>query len=266
MRSLSIVLIVLVALCSCQFISNSNNQPNQLPKDKSKVWIFIMAGQSNMAGRATIEPFDTITNPRIFTINKWDKLVLAKEPLHKYEPGVSGLDCGLSFANHILLNAKDSIYIILVPAAIGGSSIDQWLYDSVHRKVKLYSNLLSKVEEAKKYGIVKGVLWIQGEEEAVKSATENYKIKLQSFILKVRNDLKDSTIPFLIGRIKGFDSNILNWEKINNSIDSIQKSMIKVGVINTSDLDHAGDKIHFDSNSQRLIGKRFATELLPMLY
>ena len=41
-------------------------------------WIFIMAGQSNMAGRGFVEPEDTIPNKRILTINKDNKWIYAK--------------------------------------------------------------------------------------------------------------------------------------------------------------------------------------------
>ncbi|MEQ8808135.1 MAG: sialate O-acetylesterase, partial [Imperialibacter sp.] len=32
---------------------------------KPQTWVFVMAGQSNMAGRGIVEPQDTVTNPRI---------------------------------------------------------------------------------------------------------------------------------------------------------------------------------------------------------
>src|SRR6478735_4229278 len=61
-----------------------------------KTWIFIMAGQSNMAGRGLVEPEDTLVNKRILTIDSEAHLIIAKEPLHWYEPSRTGLDCGYS--------------------------------------------------------------------------------------------------------------------------------------------------------------------------
>src|SRR5687767_8499965 len=58
--------------------------PQRLPKKKN-VWVFIMAGQSNMAGRGFVEPQDTVSNARILAINKDNEIILAKEPLHFYE-------------------------------------------------------------------------------------------------------------------------------------------------------------------------------------
>ena len=122
---------------------------------KDKTWVFILAGQSNMAGRGAIDfnPFngDTITNQRIQTINQNGEIVLAKEPLHFYEPKMAGLDCGLSFARTMLLSIPEDVTILLIPTAVGGSSIKKWIDDSVHRGVPLWSNFKHQVEIAKKY-------------------------------------------------------------------------------------------------------------------
>ena len=92
---------------------------------KKNTWVFIMAGQSNMAGRGLIEPQDTIPSQRILTINKNGQIVIAKEPLHFYEPSRTGLDCGLSFGKTLLKDIPDSITIIVIPTAVGGRSINQ---------------------------------------------------------------------------------------------------------------------------------------------
>ena len=112
--------------------------------NKENVWVFIMAGQSNMAGRGIVEPGDTVPDKRIMSINKEGHIILAKEPLHFYEPERTGLDCGLSFAKTLIKKIPDSISILMIPTAVGGSSIKQWLEDSLYRNVKLFSNFFIK--------------------------------------------------------------------------------------------------------------------------
>ena len=124
-------------------------------QDKKKTWVFILAGQSNMAGRGAVEAEDSVTHPRIMMINKQGQIVPAKEPLHFYEPKMAGLDCGLSFANAMIKDCPDDVSILLIPAAVGGSNIRQWLGDSVHRGVKLLSNFKEKMALAKQYGTIK---------------------------------------------------------------------------------------------------------------
>jgi hypothetical protein len=122
--------------------------------DKQNVWVFILAGQSNMAGRGKVEPDDTIPNTRILSINKNGDLIIAKEPLHFYEPSMTGLDCGLSFGKTLLKHIPDSITILIIPTAVGGSSISQWINDSIFRNVTLFSNF-SKQSIIKSKNILK---------------------------------------------------------------------------------------------------------------
>ena len=53
---------------------------SELP-EKQNLWVFVMAGQSNMAGRGTVAPLDTITDKRIITVSKEGKWIIAKEPI-----------------------------------------------------------------------------------------------------------------------------------------------------------------------------------------
>ena len=124
-------LLLLVFLISCSrniaverttYFPKQTDMATQYPK-KENVWVFIMAGQSNMAGRGIVEPPDTVSNKRIFSINKAGQIILAKEPLHFYEPNLTGLDCGLSFAKTIIKKIPDSVFVLIMPVAIGGSSI-----------------------------------------------------------------------------------------------------------------------------------------------
>ncbi|MFC0076483.1 sialate O-acetylesterase [Flavobacterium procerum] len=89
---------------------------------RSKVWVFVMAGQYNMEGRGFVEPQDTVPSSRILTLNIKNELVYAKEPIYFSTPSYSGLDCGMSFANELLANIPKDIHILLLPTAVGDSS------------------------------------------------------------------------------------------------------------------------------------------------
>ncbi len=68
-------------------------------------------------------------------VSKKNLTTTPKEPLHLYEPNLMGLDCGLSFAKEIRSQIPENIKIVLIPCAVGGSSINQWVGDSLHRNV-----------------------------------------------------------------------------------------------------------------------------------
>ncbi|TCD28340.1 sialate O-acetylesterase [Pedobacter psychrodurus] len=231
-------------------------QSNQDPR--KNIWVFILAGQSNMAGRAKIEPQDTVTNKRILLMNSNGKIAIAKEPLHSYEPDMAGLDCGLSFGNMLLKNVPDSVSILLVPAAVGGSSIDQWLGDSLHRGVKLFTNFTQLVKMCGQYGQLKAILWHQGESDANPKKALFYQKKLQNLFAKFRSETDNLKLPILTASIGTFklqntDQKLINKAIKDNAIEDPNTFLIK-----TDDLSDRGDELHYDSKSQRKMGKRFA--------
>jgi hypothetical protein len=225
--------------------------------DKSRVWVFIMAGQSNMAGRGIVEPKDTISSDRIFTINLSGELILAKEPLHLYEKTRTGLDCGLSFAKSIISAVPDSICVLLIPTAIGGSSTSQWLGDSSKRGVNLLTNFKEKAKIGQKFGIVKGILWHQGEADANEKDVYSYLKRLSSLFEKFRIIVGDERLPILLGELGRYSGNDY-WLKVNEQIHLYSKSDKNSAVVFTGDLKEKGDKEHFNSQGQRIIGQRFA--------
>ena len=236
-----------------------------IPK-KENVWVFIMAGQSNMAGRGIIEPEDTVSNKRILSIDKNGQIIIAKEPLHFYEPERTGLDCGLSFAKALIKKLPDSISILMIPTAVGGSSISQWLNDSLYRNVKLFSNLLAKIEIGKQNGVIKGFLWHQGESDANEKDIPHYKQRLVLLFSKFRTAVGNNEMPVLIGELGSFSENPANFSLINKAIREYAAEDKTSRVISTKDLKDKGDHLHFDSKGQRTMGRRFAKEYLETFY
>ncbi len=230
--------------------------------EKKNVWVFLLAGQSNMAGRGFVEPQDTIPSKRILTINKNNELIYAKEPLHFYEPTATGLDVGLSFGEELIKNIPDSISVLLLPTAVGGSSITQWLNDENFRNVQLFSNFKEKLELGKSYGAIKGIIWHQGESDANKEDIENYEKRLSQLISKFRKNSGNNELPIIIGELGSFSDNNEQWKEINEQIRAYATTDSLTIVVQTSDLKHKGDKVHFSSESIRILGKRYAKKYL----
>nr|GEU99621.1 molybdenum cofactor sulfurase [Tanacetum cinerariifolium] len=120
--------------------------------------VFILAGQSNMAGRG-------------------------------------GVINGMAFANAMLRNdPRRSRVIGLVPCAIGGSGIDEWSRDK--RLYKRLVNR-AKVA-VKSGGEIRAVLWFQGERDTINiTDAESYKGKLQKLFIDLRYDLKSPLLPVI---------------------------------------------------------------------
>lgn len=247
-----------------QFFPKVIQKVTKLPK-KKETWVFIMAGQSNMAGRGQVEPQDTIPNDRLLTINANGELIVAKEPLHFYEPTLTGLDCGVAFGRTLLEKIPKNISILLIPTAVGGSAIQQWLGDSTYRNVKLLSNFKEKVEIGLHYGKIKGILWHQGESN---TGNENsislHTARISELFKTFRHITKNKNLPILLGELGSYSKNNTNWQLLNVSLRDYVKTDKNSSLIFTQDLKHKGDDIHFNSEGQRKIGERFAIEYLKM--
>ena len=232
---------------------------------EEETWVFLMAGQSNMAGRASIESQDTITNPRVLAIDSTGQVILAQEPIHFDEPTAAGLDCGLSFGKFIASNTPDNVSVLLIPTAIGGSSIRQWIDDETHRDVQLLTNFREKVELGKTLGEIRGVLWHQGESDAFTTGILAYNERLESLFSTFRDFIDNPSVPILIGELGSFSPNDENWQAINAVIRDYSLNDSNSRVISTADLEHRGDSLHFNSAGQRAMGERFAFEVLDMM-
>eukprot|EP00438_Fugacium_kawagutii_P031637 Skav202134 [mRNA] locus=scaffold3391:17312:17974:+ [translate_table: standard] len=118
--------------------------------------MFLLAGQSNMAGRGEI--VESVDNPRILamTDGTWS---LARHPLHNDKPEKAGVGPGLSFGRSIVDFSPTCVG--LLPCAFGGSEIERWIADG---------DLLREAKECVKKGqaaggVLKGILWHQGESD-----------------------------------------------------------------------------------------------------
>ncbi|WP_422351095.1 sialate O-acetylesterase [Flagellimonas sp.] len=257
----------LSVLASCTFLSETPI-PRKDGGDYIKpenIWIFLMTGQSNMAGRGTMESQDLVTNKRIITLDSGGEWIVAKEPLHFYEPSGAGLDCGISFAQELLKNIPDSITIGMVPCAVGGSSVFNWLNDSEHRGVKLLSNFKNKVVLSKAKGTIKGILWHQGESNAKPTDIPVYKDSLVALFDEFRNKIGDEELPILMGELGRFAEPVEKagyFSEINLILAGIAEEEEHCYLISSEGLGHKGDNLHFNSAAQRELGRRYAITYL----
>ena len=94
-------------------------------KVDSTLQIFLLAGQSNMAGRGVVEARDSAVHPRVLKLDQTMKWVPAVDPLHWDKPKIVGAGLGRSFGLVVASRNADA-RIGLVPAAVGGSPISTW--------------------------------------------------------------------------------------------------------------------------------------------
>ncbi len=87
--------------------------------------MFLLVGQSNMAGRGKVSEEDQKPRERVLMLSKEAKWVPAVDPLHFDKPGIAGVGLGRSFGLEIA-KAHPDITVGLIPCAVGGSPISSW--------------------------------------------------------------------------------------------------------------------------------------------
>ncbi|HAA16868.1 MAG TPA: hypothetical protein DCE41_36210 [Cytophagales bacterium] len=230
-----------------------------------KTWVFILAGQSNMAGRAEIEEEDLETNPRILSMRRSGKIGLAQNPLHNYEPGKNALGPGLPFAKALLEHLPPEDTILLVPTAIGGTTVNMWLNDVEHKNYSLLTNFSDKVKLAQERGSIQGILWYQGESDALQENFDSYEIEFPMLIEQFRELCGRENLPILTGDLPLFTTSPTQFNRLNDLMNAtVQRDAFLYGV-DSEGLTHIGDFFHIDSEGQRLLGSKYA-EVVKAIY
>lgn len=124
----------------------------------SPLRVFLMAGQSNMAGRgrfADVAPIPCL-NIRKFREGTWQP---ALEPLHHGQPGRDAVGLGMSFAAELRRLHPDWT-IGLVPCAFGGTPLARWMKGGDLHEAAVTS--ARKALAAAPGTLLAGLLWHQG--------------------------------------------------------------------------------------------------------
>lgn len=233
---------------------------NYLKPTDSTFDLYLLIGQSNMAGRGKItEKYKEEGSPKVFMLNKENTWVLAKHPLHFDKPTIAGVGPGLAFGIEMSKN-KFSHRIGLIPCAVGGTSINVWVpgaYDS-STKTHPYDDMLIRLKEAQKSGELKGVIWLQGESDSSPEKAANYLQKLKELIERVRAEAGNSALPFVAGELGRYRQ---QYENINRILKELPANVPNTAIASSKGLIDKGDTTHFAPSSAKKMGERMAKKM-----
>src|ERR1700760_1286322 len=88
----------------------------QKPAVDSNFHLYLLIGQSNMAGRGAADAVSKEVNPRILMLDSVNQWVNATDPVHFDKPSIAGVGPALGFSNAMLKGEKN-IRIGLIPCA-----------------------------------------------------------------------------------------------------------------------------------------------------
>ncbi|HUT45467.1 MAG TPA: sialate O-acetylesterase [Sedimentisphaerales bacterium] len=228
--------------------------------------LYILAGQSNMAGRGKVQEQDMQVHPRVYVLNQNDEWELAKDPLHFDKPGIVGVGPGLAFGK-AMAGYKKRVRIGLIPCAAGGSPISSWTKGGYHDQTKShpYDDAVRRARAAMQSGVLKGIIWHQGESDSKPEKIQVYQAKHVELIAGFRQDLGDEEIRFVVARLGDFyvERNP-DAESINRILANIPDKIENTACVDVSGLTHKGDVLHFDTRSSRELGGRYAELMIKL--
>lgn len=248
---------ILLGLMLGTTVSFAQTAPEQMD-------LYLLIGQSNMAGRGATDEVSKPASPKIWSINRQLEWKTAADPLHADKPAVVGVGPGLTFAQEILKRNPDRP-IGLIPCAVGGSGIDDWQPGAKHEQTGIfaYDEMLARVKEAQKRGTIKGIIWHQGESDSSPEKKDAYADKLADFFKRLRRDTHTENVPVVVGTLGDFYvAKTPDAAFINAVITDYAKKNKRVYLASASGLTHKGDDTHFDTPSARELGKRYAEAFL----
>lgn len=222
--------------------------------------LYLLVGQSNMAGRGAVEAVDKMPHPRVWVLNRAGQWVPAAEPLHFDKPDVAGVGPGLAFGK-LMAEADTSIVIGLVPCAVGGSAIDSWRPRGYHEQTKShpYDDALRRAKLALTAGILHGILWHQGESDSKPELVAGYEQQLTELIAQFRRELSTPDVPVVVGTLGDFYvAKIPSAARINAIFQELPNRIPHVACVDASGLTDKGDQTHFNAPSARELGRRYA--------
>lgn len=241
-----IVILGLIILSSCT------------PKNNMDIYLCI--GQSNMAGRGPMDASvsDTLEHVFLFTDNPdqiWEK---AANPLNKYSSIRKRLEMqqvspAYSFAKEMAA-AHPQNRIGLVVNAKGGTSINMWHPDSL-----FFQEAVRRTKLAMQYGELKGIIWHQGCSDARK--WKSYRQKLEYMVSEFRREFGDEHIPFIAGQLS---PDKIHRKPFNEMLLTVPNHIKHSAAVSSEGLSTI-DSTHFDTKSQVILGRRYATEMLKLI-
>jgi hypothetical protein len=257
--------------------------------------IFLLAGQSNMAGRGRVPtPIDVDGQPST-AIKMWDPargIVAASDPLLHPEAGSKPTAVGpaMSFAKSYVAYLNDVGYpnrrVLLVGAAWGGTSFVEDVAQLHRRWIAtsdpavggdLYRTAVSRANAAITAAVAqapgsqfKGILWHQGESDLVRGGAGAYAANHKALMIALRSKITGAaSAPIVVGEMTP-----CFWSQCESSVRTVSQGdrdlflrylhritieLGKAAWVSSAGLqgNEAGDQIHFNTASQRELGRRY---------
>ena len=248
--------------------------------------IYIAYGQSNMEGNATNfdKNVDGKEHPRVKMFATTSCSNLGRPTVGEMYPAVPPMfkcNAGLSPADWFGRHMADSlpnVTIGIIPVAEGGTSIrlfdpddyknylnsaESWLKNGA----KAYGDdgnamgrIIEVAKKAQEKGVIKGIIFHQGETDGGMSNWEQIVKKTYEYMLK-QLGLNAEETPFVAGEMVDGGS----CAGFSSRVRGLSKYIANFGVASSKGYGSKGDGLHFTVEGYRGMGLRYAQEMLKLV-
>ena len=224
--------------------------------------IFLLMGQSNMAGRGLLEDVEPIRDERIrvFQDGRWSSRRGAAAPRpaqrrHRARHELRTHQCWTAGPRHREIG--------LVPWAVGSTPLERWMPGA-----DLYEGAMAAAREPVRDGTVKAVLWHQGEHDSKSDAeASSYVRRFSAMVATLREQLDAPSLPVIVGELGSFLSERPDFEHyrtVNAELHKAPDALPRCAFVSAEGLTDKGDGLHFDARSLRIFGERYAAAYLRL--
>jgi hypothetical protein len=244
-------------------------------------FVFLLFGHSNMEGVPQPEAEDRVENPRVKVMaydncpglgrvyNEW---YTASPPLHSCGLGVGPGD----YFGKTLAEAFPDATIGLVPNAIAGVDIDffrkgvtsarrsEFRIPPDNQRSTAYDMIIERARLAQQVGVIKGILFHQGESDSGEPNRSQWVGKLQEIVADLKSDLGLGDVPFLAGELLYNANGGCCGDSINPLIATLPALIPNAFVVSADGLANI-DAFHFDLPGQRELGRRYGQIMIDAL-
>jgi len=264
--------------------------PNQPPPDTD---IWLLAGQSNMAGSGMREPYEE-PSPDVWLFDLTDRWRMAEEPFTIDR--LDAVDDALAFMRSEMSNAGDEFRAVnrdtfrrsllenrwgaglgltfgkqrhahtgrpvgLLFCAKGDTRMEEWDpdYDGPPA-MALYEATMRRVRQVGRP--LAGVLWYQGESDTFDGKAQLYRERMGRLVGALRRDTGQPDLPFFYVQIGNCflqpEDELPDWNLVQELQRQLETELAPAAMTTAVDLP-LGDGIHIATRGQRRLGLRLAT-------
>jgi hypothetical protein len=202
-----------------------------------KVRLFVLSGQSNMAG---LNPDDTFT-PTVRRAFPEDEMII----VHYAEGGTA--------IRRWWPGWKDD----LVPLAEGVNPPPGDLYRTLIDRVN--AGIRGKTLESV------ALIWMQGERDAKSGLSAFYEEALRGLLKQAATDLKRPELVVVIGRLTDHRKGEKHWDAIREIQEKVAGSSPRWGWVDSDDLNGEKNDLHCTKEGYHQLGQRFASKAIALL-